>query len=215
MKENYGRCLDEVLRHEGGKVDDPRDPGGRTAYGVTQNTYNAWRKKQGLATRDVFKITRSEIEAIYRNEYWNKVKGDDLPAGVDLAVFDFAVNSGVSRSAKYTQALVGVTQDGIIGPNTLKAVSAYKGKLNLDLCDKRMAFLKGLSTWKTYGKGWTNRVNSVRSVSEEMRKAAPQKPTATTSPFERELLAAIDSPAVQAKLRQILALLSQKTSPAR
>lgn len=205
MKENYARCLDEVLKHEGGKVDDKRDPGGRTAYGVTQKTYNAWRAKNGAPARDVFKITRAEIEAIYRNEYWNRVRGDDLPAGVDLAVFDMAVNSGVSRASKYTQALVGTPQDGIIGPATLKAINAYKGKLNVDLCDRRMAFLRGLSTWKTFGRGWTSRVNSVRAVSEAMRKQAPQKPTGTTtSPFERDLLAALDSPAVREKLLQIL-----------
>jgi lysozyme family protein len=200
VKDNYARCLDEVLRHEGGKVDHPKDPGGRTAYGVTQKTYNAWRTKNGAPTRDVFKITRAEIETIYRQEYWNRVRGDDLPAGVDLAIFDFAVNSGVSRASKYTQALVGAPQDGVIGPQTLKAIDAYKGKLNLDLCDKRMAFLKGLKTWPTFGRGWTARVNSVRKVSESMR--VPPKPTMTT--FEKNLIAALDSPTVLAKLRQIL-----------
>lgn len=200
MKDNYARCLDEVLRHEGGYVNHPADPGGATNFGVTQATYNAWRKKKGLAARSVKSIARSEIEAIYRNEYWNKIKGDDLPAGVDLAIFDFAVNSGVSRSSKYTQALVGTPQDGVIGPATLKAIASYKGKLNLDLCDKRMAFLKGLKTWPTFGKGWTNRVNSVRKVSESM--LVPPKPMMTT--FEKNLIAALDSPAVLAKLQQIL-----------
>lgn len=204
MKSNYARCLDEVLRHEGGKVDHPKDPGGRTAYGVTQSTYDAWRKKQGLTARDVFNIDRGEIEVIYRNEYWNKVKGDGIPLGVDLAVFDFAVNSGVSRSSKYTQALVGVVQDGVIGLQTLAGINAYKGKLNLDLCDRRMSFLKGLSTWPTFGKGWTNRVNSVRDVSEKMRKEQTPPHVDQPTEFERQLLAALEDKAVQDRIRAIV-----------
>ncbi|NBY21315.1 MAG: hypothetical protein EBQ73_00210, partial [Gammaproteobacteria bacterium] len=99
MKENFPQALKQVLKYEGGKVDDPRDPGGRTAFGVTQDTYNAWRKKQGLPNADVFTISQADVAAIYRQEYWDSIRGDDLPAGVDFAVFDFAVNSGVSRAA--------------------------------------------------------------------------------------------------------------------
>lgn len=210
MKSNYSRCLDEVLRYEGGYVNHPSDPGGATNMGVTQKTYDAWRRKQGAPTQSVRHIARAEVEAIYAQEYWSKVRGDELPRGVDLAVFDFAVNSGVSRSAKYTQALVGTAQDGIIGPQTLAAIEDYDGKLNLDLCDRRMKFLKGLSTWPTFGKGWTNRVNSVRAVSEDMRKSAPQEPTETTptspsmSQFESDLLIALENPTIQMKIIEII-----------
>lgn len=206
MKANFARCLDEVLKHEGGKVDHPKDPGGRTAYGVTQATYDAWRKKQGLSTRDVFKIERAEIEAIYRNEYWDKVKGDDLPPGVDLAVFDFAVNSGVSRAAKYTQRIVDVAQDGVIGPATLTAIRNYNGPLNIDLCDERLRFLRALSTWDTFGRGWSARVNSVRKVSEEMRKSTPPAPAPAPKPdpLIADLLSALSHPDVQDRIRQIV-----------
>lgn len=158
MKENYDAALTAVLRYEGGKVDHPKDPGGRTAFGVTQATYDAWREKHGLMRQDVFKIAHSEVAAIYRTEYWDKICGDDLPDGLDFAVFDFAVNSGVSRAAKYLQSLVGVSQDGVIGPKTILAAKSY---LANKLTDKRLGFLKGLPTWDTFGRGWSNRINNV------------------------------------------------------
>jgi lysozyme family protein len=158
MKENYPACLQAVLRYEGGKVDDPRDPGGRTAYGVTQGTYNGWRGSKGLPMQDVFNITQDEVAAIYKNNYWDKIRGDDLPDGLDMATFDFAVNSGVSRAAKYLQSIVGVTQDGVIGPATVLACKTY---LANKLTDKRLGFLKGLSTWTVFGRGWANRINDV------------------------------------------------------
>lgn len=167
MKDNFARCLDEVLRHEGGKVHHPEDPGGRTAYGVTQATYDAWRKKHNRPTQDVFNIARSEIEAIYRVEYWDKVRGDDLPEGLDLAVFDYAVNSGVGRAAKHLQSIVGVTQDGAIGPKTIQAAKAYVANA---LCARRMTFLQGLSTWATFKNGWTARVKDVKKKVMELCK---------------------------------------------
>lgn len=158
MKDNFPAALKATLRYEGGKVDDPRDPGGRTAFGITQNTYNAWRYQQGLDRKDVFTITQGEVAEIYKKNYWDKIKGDDLPDGVDFAVFDFAVNSGVSRAAKYLQSIVGVPQDGIIGPKTILAAKTY---LANKITDKRLGFLKGLSTWPTFGRGWSNRINDV------------------------------------------------------
>ena len=110
MRDNFETCLQTVLRYEGGKVDDPRDPGGRTAFGITQNTYNGWRAAKKLPAQDVFNITQGEVAMIYRQNYWDKINGDNLPDGVDIAVFDFAVNSGVSRAAKYLQSTVGVTR---------------------------------------------------------------------------------------------------------
>ena len=160
MKENFPQALKQVLKYEGGKVDDPRDPGGRTAYGVTQDTYNAWRKKQGLPNADVFTISQADVAAIYRQEYWDSIRGDDLPSGVDFAVFDFAVNSGVSRAAKTLQSVVGVTQDGQIGPATLQAARAYVG---LAVTNKRLAFMQSLSIWSTFGKGWSARIADVKA----------------------------------------------------
>jgi lysozyme family protein len=160
MKENYAQALKQVLKYEGGKVDDPRDPGGRTAFGVTQNTYNAWRKKQNLPIVDVFTISHNEVAAIYRQEYWDKIRGDDLPSGVDFAVFDFAVNSGVSKAAKTLQSVVGVTQDGVIGPATIQAAKNY---VAMAVTNKRLSFMQSLSIWSTFGRGWSARIADVKN----------------------------------------------------
>ena len=160
MKENYAQSLKQVLKYEGGKVDDPRDPGGRTAFGITQDTYNAWRKKQNLPTVDVFTISQADVAAIYRQEYWDRIRGDDLPSGVDFAVFDFAVNSGVSRAAKMLQSVVGVTQDGVIGPATIEATKTY---VAMAVTNKRLAFMQSLSIWPTFGKGWSARIADVKA----------------------------------------------------
>ena len=160
MKENYALALKQVLKYEGGKVDDPRDPGGRTAYGVTQDTYNAWRKKQGLPNADVFTISQTEVAAIYKYEYWDAIRGDDLPSGVDFAVFDYAVNSGVSKAAKTLQGVVGVAQDGQIGPQTIQAAKDY---VAMAVTNKRLAFMQSLSIWSTFGKGWSARIADVKN----------------------------------------------------
>jgi lysozyme family protein len=160
MKENYAQALKQVLKYEGGKVDDPRDPGGRTAYGITQDTYDAWRKKQGLPNADVFTISQTEVAAIYKYEYWDAICGDDLPSGVDFAVMDFAVNSGVSKAAKTLQSVVGVTQDGQIGPQTIQAAKDY---VAMAVTNKRLAFMQSLSIWSTFGKGWAARIADVKN----------------------------------------------------
>ena len=159
MKENYPFCLKQILRYEGGKVDDPRDPGGRTAFGITQATYNDWLTKHGLDRKDVFTISQDEVAAIYKQNYWDKIRGDDLPDGLDLAVMDYAVNSGVGRAAKTLQSIVGTTPDGIIGDKTIAAAKAY---VAIALTNKRLSFLQKLSTWAVFGRGWQNRINDVK-----------------------------------------------------
>jgi lysozyme family protein len=160
MRSNFERSLKWLDISEGGFVNDPDDPGGATNRGVTQATYDAFRRRNGVATQSVRRITDEEVRQIYRRQYWDRVQGDELPSGVDYAVFDFAVNSGVSRAAKHLQALVRVGQDGIIGEITLAAVEAHpdKARLIIDLCASRMRFLRGLSTWWKFGRGWTRRV---------------------------------------------------------
>lgn len=160
MKENYAQALKQVLKYEGGRVDDKRDPGGRTAFGITQDTYNAWRKKQGLPNADVFTISQAEVASIYKYEYWDAIRGDDLPSGVDFAVFDYAVNSGVSKAAKTLQAVVGVTQDGQIGPQTIQASKDY---VAMSITNRRLAFMQSLSIWPTFGKGWSARIADVKN----------------------------------------------------
>lgn len=177
MKNSFEEALALVLRHEGGFVNHPDDPGGATNKGVTQATYDAWRKRQKLPPRSVRSITAAEVNAIYRRDYWDKVKADDLPAGVDYAVFDFAVNSGPSRAIKFLQRVLGVTDDGKIGPITMAALSDFPpGYVIAELCDARLAWLKRLKTWPTFGKGWTRRVVDVERAALEMADTLPARP---------------------------------------
>ncbi len=165
MKENYDRALEWTLAWEGGYVNDPHDPGGATNMGITQRVYDGWRLKQGLARRPVREIGPSEVRAIYRRQYWDAVRGDDLPPGIDAAVFDFAVHSGPARAVKFLQRLVGVEADGIMGHITLAAIHAGTGSwadLIRRYCDARLAWLRRLRLWSRYGHGWERRVRDIR-----------------------------------------------------
>lgn len=167
MKANFDKSLALVLVHEGGYVNHPKDPGGATNRGVTQAVYDAYRKTRGKAAQSVKFISDDEVNAIYKFQYWDRVQGDLLPAGLDYAVFDFAVNSGVGRASKYLQAVLGVAQDGQIGARTLAAITNPSNAINA-LCDRRMSFLRNLRTFLTFGKGWTRRVTDVRKHALEM-----------------------------------------------
>ena len=145
--------LDFTLKYEGGWSDDPRDPGGATMKGVTLANFRRFVKPDATKA-DLKKITDEQVATVYRRFYWDAVAGAELPGGVDYAVFDFAVNSGPKQAAEYLQAAVGAKVDGKIGPATLKAAkSMMRATVINDLCDRRMAFLKRLPTWKTFGKG--------------------------------------------------------------
>lgn len=161
----YNPALALVLGHEGGYVNHPLDPGGATNKGVTQRVYDAYRRVHGLPTRSVRYIESGEVKIIYKENYWNLVRGDILPAGLDYAMFDFAINSGVSRAIKYLQAGLGFTGediDGVIGDLTRtrvnEAAKANEVLLIQKLCEDRMRFVRGLKTFKTFGKGWTRRI---------------------------------------------------------
>ena len=162
MRENLETALRLIRRHEGGYVDHPDDPGGATNLGITHATLAAWRGKP-VTKQDVRNLTVAEAAAIYRARYWDAVRGDELPAGVDLAVFDFAVNSGPGRAIRTLQTVLGVPQDGALGPVTMAALAKAPGAVTVivDLCDARMRFLRGLRTFGTFGRGWTNRVNNI------------------------------------------------------
>lgn len=164
--DGFSRALPLILAYEGGKVDDPRDPGGRTNQGVIQTVYNAWRVNKRQQPRDVYEMTDSERDAIYRSQFWDAVQGDKLPAGVDFVVFDGAVNSGPKQSIKWLQRALGVNADGVMGSVTLAALAANMDGAGLvdAVVDRREAFLKALKTFKTYGKGWLRRTASVRKT---------------------------------------------------
>ena len=195
---NFNRALAAVLVHEGGYINHPKDPGGATNKGITYRTYNAWRKSQGQKPQDVRKITDKEVAAIYKKQYWDAVKADELPSGLDYCVFDYGVNSGPGRAAKDLQRVLGVTPDGSVGSNTL---AAAKGKDAVDsinkLCDRRMAFFRGLKTWGTFGKGWTRRLVGVRSLSLELAKvktpAPAPKPVMENNPEKGDVVPVVDA----------------------
>jgi lysozyme family protein len=161
---NFARALEHVLKDEGGYVDHPKDPGGATNMGITLRTLADWRGVATLSKAEVKALTRDEAGRIYRKKYWDAIRGDDLPDGVDYATFDFAVNSGVHRASIYLQDILGVAPDGKIGPLTVKAtIGKDRARLVNKLCDDRVAFLKRLSTFPTFGRGWMTRVKGVRA----------------------------------------------------
>ena len=161
MKYNFEQCLAFVLKEEGGFSNNPADPGGATNHGVTKKVWESYTGTE-VSTEVIKNLTVEDVTPLYRSLYWEKIKGDDLPSGVDYAVFDFAVNSGVSRAAKVLQSCVGVTADGAVGKQTLDAVELRHGRdLVTDICDQRLEFLQGLGTWPTFGKGWSARVTRV------------------------------------------------------
>lgn len=166
---NFAQALKLVLVHEGGFADHPDDPGGATMKGVTQAVYDAYRVGKGLAVRSVKSITNAELNAIYERQYWQAIRGDELPSGVDYCVFDYAVNSGPGRAVKDLQRALGVKVDGVVGMGTMNALTAADdAKLINEICDKRLKFLKSLRIWKTFGVGWERRVKGVRAAALEM-----------------------------------------------
>ena len=168
MKKNFKRALKQVLVHEGGWADHPKDPGGATMKGVTLMTFRRHFGKEQSKTA-LRNITDQQLEEVYRSGYWDKCLCDQLPAGIDYAVFDAAVNSGPGRSVKWLQAAVGAKQDGGIGPKTLTKVAEHNPVEIADkICDRRLAFLHSLDNWSTFGKGWGRRVEGVRTVAIDM-----------------------------------------------
>lgn len=160
---NFEASLSLVLVHEGGWSDHPQDPGGATMRGVTLATYSTWLKRAATKA-ELRAIPDAHLDAIYRAMYWGRCRCDDLPAGVDYAVFDAAVNSGPRRSAQWLQRVSGAVVDGEIGPATLAAVERLDDTQTVNaLCDVRLRFLQGLNTWPTFGRGWARRVADVRN----------------------------------------------------
>ena len=146
-----------LLHHEGGFVNHPKDPGGMTNLGVTKKVYDAWIGRESTEA-EMRALTPADVGPIYKKNYWDKVRGDDLPAGVDWAAFDWAVNSGAGRPAKAIQRIVGATQDGAIGPKTLQAVMDVEPeKIVEGVYDIRQKFYESLKTFDTFGRGWTRR----------------------------------------------------------
>ena len=168
MQDNWIKCLETILHHEGGYVNHPKDPGGETNLGVTKRVYEDFG-----GTKDMKDLTREDVEPIYKKNYWDRVKGDQLPQGLDLCVFDFGVNAGTGRAAKYLQTMIGTVADGGIGPNTLKKLDEYIDEHGLNETIKsyqveRQKYYESLSTFDTFGRGWTRRVVETTRLALEM-----------------------------------------------
>jgi lysozyme family protein len=151
---NFLTAFEKLLKHEGGYVNHPADPGGETMWGVTKrvavaNGYTA-------AMRD---MPQSVAQAIYKKLYWDAVQADQLPVGVRYAVFDAAVNSGVSQAVKWLQRAAGAADDGVVGPMTIKTVNALSAEtVRRTFLAQRLRFMTDLPTWPAFGKGWTRRI---------------------------------------------------------
>ena len=169
MQGNFKQCLALVLKEEGGYVDNPKDPGGRTNLGVTQKVWESW-VGHPVTEADMRAFGPQDVSPLYKSNYWDKIRGDSLPLGVDYATFDMAVNSGVARAAKTLQSVLGVTPvDGQVGPATLRACEAANAReVATRICEARLAFLQSLPTYATFGKGWSRRVSDVERLAFNM-----------------------------------------------
>ena len=173
MKANFDKCLEMLLHHEGGYVWHPEDPGGETNLGVTRAVYEQWVGRQ-VMDGEMKTLTPDDVAPIYKKNYWEKVRGDDLPAGLDWAAFDWAVNSGAGRPAKAIQRCVGATQDGAIGPKTLAAIANKEpDKIIEYVHDIRQKFYERLKTFKTFGRGWTRRNAETLKAALAMSRGEP------------------------------------------
>lgn len=167
-KGNFDSCLAEVLKHEGGFANHPSDPGGMTNLGVTKAVYEQW-VGHPVSESIMRGLTVQHVRVLYKVQYWDAARCDDLPAGIDLCVFDFAVNAGPKRAVRYLQLMTGAVGDGIIGANTLAQVQSYvrlhdKAHAVIRYQDLREAYYRKLKTFATFGKGWLRRVGAVRDI---------------------------------------------------
>ncbi|ODT71320.1 MAG: hypothetical protein ABS75_08570 [Pelagibacterium sp. SCN 63-23] len=178
-------CLAQVLKHEGGYVDHPSDPGGATNMGITRKTLARWRNVSPwweLPKSAVQQLTRAEAARIYRAGYWNLCRAGDLPPGIDLALFDYAVNSGPDRAIRALQSVLGVVVDGLVGPLTIGAAArADAGAVVNAICDRRLGFLRALSTFPVFGRGWTSRVAAIRAAALSAAPRTSSSPSGDTT----------------------------------
>jgi lysozyme family protein len=186
---NYDEALERLLVHEGGYSNHPSDPGGPTNFGITIHDYRKYLNTNAGAA-DVRSMPVETAKRIYREKYWNVQRCDDLAGGVDYAVFDYGVNSGIGRSGKVLRRLLGLSDDtGAVTDEVIAAVRRSNPKvLVAAICDERLAFLQRLSTWPVFGTGWGRRVREVRAAALAM---ADGNAAAATRPAGDDLAARI------------------------
>ena len=197
MRVNFTAALKLTLKDEGGNVDDPADRGGRTSRGVTQRTYDTWRKAEGLATRDVYLATDAEVSTIYLNSYWTPADGDLLAVGPDYAVFDYAVNSGVSRAKS------AIPKDHMAADDMVRRI-----------CDSRTSFVNAIKDFAKFRKGVLARVARVEAAGVKMALAtSTAKPEVVHEQLTKQAVAA-DKKAVSAQTKASLVAVPAVSSTA-
>lgn len=169
---NFNSCLSVVLHHEGGFVNHPKDPGGMTNLGVTKAVYEEWIGHK-VDERIMRKLTPSLVAPLYRKKYWDVMKCDGIPRGLDLCVFDFGVNAGTNRSIRYLQRLIGAKEDGVFGPASFKQLTVKTVELGVNglidsFQDARRTYYRKLKTFPTFGRGWLRRVDEVEVSAKQM-----------------------------------------------
>ena len=169
---NFDSCFAETEKWEGWHKfsNNPHDPGGATYCGLTQRAYDAWRSKNHMLIQNVRAASDTEIKQIFRDQYWNPVRGDDLWSGLDLMAFDISINSGAGRATMIIQRALGVTADGWFGLETLHAAQGTQDKAGVlgKVHEGRLAFWRSLSTFRWFGTGWTNREMDVYERAQAM-----------------------------------------------
>jgi lysozyme family protein len=170
--DRFPAALAIVLKHEGGYVNHPKDPGGRTNLGVTQRVWEAWTGRPATE-QEMRALTVEMVAPLYRKKYWEKVRAPDLAPGLDLHVFDFGVNAGPARAMRYLQMMVGTNPDGIYGPATKRALSNYLDQYTTAKAVKRYGelregYYRQLRTFPTFGRGWLRRNREVTAAALEM-----------------------------------------------
>jgi len=164
MKTSYDACLTRLLKDEGGYSNHPSDPGGPTNFGITIEDYRMYCNPSATAD-DVRHMDIADAKNIYRTKYWGKMRCDDLPPGVDYAIFDYGVNSGVGRAGKVLRRLIGLPDNtSVINDDVIRAVKKREPLQLADaINDERINFLQHLKTWNVFGRGWGRRVAGVRA----------------------------------------------------
>jgi len=170
MTKNFRDCLDLVLKSEGGYIDHPKDPGGRTNLGVTQRVWEEW-IGHPATEKDMRELTPAIVAPMYEMRYWRTSYCEKLPRGLDLLVFSMAVNAGSGRSVKLLQDAIGVLPDGVIGPRTMAKINEANAETLIDkFSEARTAYYKGLKLFPVFGKGWLSRTDKERLEALDMAK---------------------------------------------
>jgi lysozyme family protein len=170
MTKNFRDCLELVLKHEGGFVNHPKDPGGMTNLGVTKKVWEDWIGHE-VDEKAMRALTPTIVAPMYEMKYWRTSYCEKLPRGLDLLVFSMAVNAGSGRSVKLLQEAIGVVADGVIGPRTMARINEANVETLIDkFSEARTAFYRGLKTFPVFGKGWLSRTDKEHSEALDMAK---------------------------------------------